>query len=545
MAKVKVDIGRVPQSRGEYVEGKAYKKDNIVTRYGSAFQCVVDSTTTPPATIDASGRVTLGEGWIFFADASGVQEVKNAVEATNAKLDKLAEEVDRMPYDVKDDEADLDIGDTEGYVICRIKDGYVKTKNFDSSAFHRCAYIPKLDTQKSEFRWLDLGNSLSYCAMKYLRYIAISQGVDLANIAVCSVSRQDAYLKDYYNVLHNKDTRTSGLSYDIAKEVGDLAIKVKGHNYSDATNYTEYDGELRRVVPLHTIGTDGSLIDSLLTDNDWDLITIHQKFLANYLYDESEGWTKDLDSTEHSLCNNTSDFDKLIRLLRVKCPKATIGYLAVGVPFGQKDGDSSPSYSPLSLNDTLKSQMEWNKCYHKMTRDSGIDIVIPCGAALNNLRVSSICNLPREGFDEVKSDILTRQGFNYDLVHTAFGAAGYVMSAVLWETILAPKFGKSIVGNTLRELAEDDINTQVQKYLIPSYTDNEGSKVIIDESEGAWNKPLFIGVTSSDGGTTWNYAASSGATIRLTEDVALICQKAAVCAVNDMWNNLNPDKEEI
>jgi hypothetical protein len=81
MAKVKVDIGRVPQSRGEYVDGKSYKKDNIVTRYGSAFQCVVESTTTPPATIDASGKVTLGEGWIFFADASGMAEVKIAVDA--------------------------------------------------------------------------------------------------------------------------------------------------------------------------------------------------------------------------------------------------------------------------------------------------------------------------------------------------------------------------------------------------------------------------------------------------------------------------------
>ena len=91
MAKVKVDIGRVPQSRGEYVEGKPYKKDNIVTRYGSAFQCVVDSTTTPPATIDASGRVTLGEGWIFFADASGVADVKNGVAALERDLGQYAE----------------------------------------------------------------------------------------------------------------------------------------------------------------------------------------------------------------------------------------------------------------------------------------------------------------------------------------------------------------------------------------------------------------------------------------------------------------------
>lgn len=86
MAKVKVDIGRVPQSRGEYVEGKAYKKDNIVTRYGSAFQCVVDSTTTPPATLDASGKVTLGEGWIFFADTSAIS---NAVAEHTEKITNI------------------------------------------------------------------------------------------------------------------------------------------------------------------------------------------------------------------------------------------------------------------------------------------------------------------------------------------------------------------------------------------------------------------------------------------------------------------------
>lgn len=42
---------------------------------------MVESTTTPPATLDETGSVVLGDGWIFFADASGVAEVKNAVEA--------------------------------------------------------------------------------------------------------------------------------------------------------------------------------------------------------------------------------------------------------------------------------------------------------------------------------------------------------------------------------------------------------------------------------------------------------------------------------
>ena len=91
MAKENKTIGRVPVSRHEYTDGATYYKDNIVTRYGSAFQCVVEATTTPPATIDASGKVTLGEGWIFFADASGVADVKNGVAALERDLGQYAE----------------------------------------------------------------------------------------------------------------------------------------------------------------------------------------------------------------------------------------------------------------------------------------------------------------------------------------------------------------------------------------------------------------------------------------------------------------------
>lgn len=91
MAKENKTIGRVPVSRHEYTDGATYYKDNIVTRYGSAFQCVVESTTAPPATIDASGKVTLGEGWIFFADASGVQDAKNGVAALERDLGQYAE----------------------------------------------------------------------------------------------------------------------------------------------------------------------------------------------------------------------------------------------------------------------------------------------------------------------------------------------------------------------------------------------------------------------------------------------------------------------
>lgn len=91
MAKVKKTIGRVPVARFEYTDGETYYSGNIVTRYGSSFQCVVASTTTPPATIDGAGHITLGDSWIFFADATGVEEAKNGVAALERDLGQYAE----------------------------------------------------------------------------------------------------------------------------------------------------------------------------------------------------------------------------------------------------------------------------------------------------------------------------------------------------------------------------------------------------------------------------------------------------------------------
>ncbi len=93
MAKVKKTIGRVPTARFEYTDGETYYSGNIVTRYGSAFQCTAESTTTPPATLDASGKVMLCEGWIFFADASGVADVKNGIAALERDLGQYAEQL--------------------------------------------------------------------------------------------------------------------------------------------------------------------------------------------------------------------------------------------------------------------------------------------------------------------------------------------------------------------------------------------------------------------------------------------------------------------
>lgn len=91
----KEDIGRIPEARGEYVEGQTYYKDNIATRYGSAFQCVAESTTTPPATLDESGNeLVLGEGWIYFADTSIARSVAHSADKTSAEVSALLDGLD-------------------------------------------------------------------------------------------------------------------------------------------------------------------------------------------------------------------------------------------------------------------------------------------------------------------------------------------------------------------------------------------------------------------------------------------------------------------
>lgn len=95
-------VGRVPVSREEYIHGKTYYKENITTRYGSAFQCAVDKTTTPPATLDASGALILGEGWKIFADASAARSADKRINEANAAHDKTTSEVTALIADLQE-----------------------------------------------------------------------------------------------------------------------------------------------------------------------------------------------------------------------------------------------------------------------------------------------------------------------------------------------------------------------------------------------------------------------------------------------------------
>ena len=57
MVSTKLNIGKIPISKGEYQEGIAYQRLNQVTMLGSTYQSKIDDNTSAPAQIGADGAV--------------------------------------------------------------------------------------------------------------------------------------------------------------------------------------------------------------------------------------------------------------------------------------------------------------------------------------------------------------------------------------------------------------------------------------------------------------------------------------------------------
>ena len=439
-------------------------------------------------------------------------------------------------------------------------DGRVKTDSFDSddvsftingmqtelARFQRTVF-PQINYAKSTFRWLDIGNSHSHCSLAYLNYIAKSQGVDLSNVAFCEVSRGGSAFKDWVNGWNDADTsgegdQLTGGMYDAVKDFGGLSVKVTGNTYTEVngTPTPVVDHELGQ-SSTRFWGGDCSIFRSLLQDNEWDLITIHQRYIYNEKYDESDGWVNDLESGTYT---NSGGIKEFVRILKSTNPQATVGFLFALTPFGF-NGESVVYDEDTSLNNTLEAHERWCWTVKKFMKDSGVDLVIPCDTALQNLRISNVPNVENE-WDESETptilDIYDRWGFNFDSAHTsAAGVAPYTLSAVAWEMVFAPRFGVSIMENRLHELKANDLGDgTTTKYLQPSYDDNGVDTIIDDRGTNPWNKPLWVGWNTRESADT-----RATATVRLTDSNRPTCQMAAMLAVSDMWEVNNPNNLTI
>ena len=71
MSTITKSAGFVPSWASPWVSTKTYKLYNIVSHRGNSYISTVANNTTEPATVDAAGVITTGNGWDIFAQGTG------------------------------------------------------------------------------------------------------------------------------------------------------------------------------------------------------------------------------------------------------------------------------------------------------------------------------------------------------------------------------------------------------------------------------------------------------------------------------------------
>ena len=143
--------------------------------------------------------------------------------------------------------------------------------------------------------------------------------------------------------------------------------------------------------------------------------------------------------------NSTAGYlDELISIIKAHQPNAKLGFLLV-----------HSYWSEYSKNTEKSSYERWQLIANSaksFCNDYGVDFVIPYGTAIQNLRSSSLNN----EYD------LTRDG-----THCGYGLVEYTAACCYYESLIAPRCGISVVGNSARI----DVSNKTSKYSSINVTD--------------------------------------------------------------------------
>lgn len=106
MGTTKLNIGKIPISKGEYQEGIAYQRLNQVTMLGSTYQSKIDDNTSAPAQMGADGAVENinTDKWLCIAvgNVSAAKKVVYNNETSGLDAGNVQEAIDEVGSKVSD-----------------------------------------------------------------------------------------------------------------------------------------------------------------------------------------------------------------------------------------------------------------------------------------------------------------------------------------------------------------------------------------------------------------------------------------------------------
>jgi uncharacterized protein YdcH (DUF465 family) len=364
------------------------------------------------------------------ADQADVNALKKSLAALEAEIDKLTSLLDTM---------------MDGYYTSEEIDALLKQMNEDISRLQASVeelekriaetsgtvskmYNPPVNFHKADLKVLDIGNSYTQDAQTYLPQIIAASGID-TDFSLYRAFRPSASFKTWVDCWNDSDNEYYSIDFCAGTSLGGISGSGSA--------------------------SDGALFRKALQSVKWDIILIHQ--VSTYSNDYSL-WEGD---------GAGGYLQELIRIIRVTNPQATIGYLMTHSYRGSYWANSEGS-----------SYLRWRNiadATKQLKLEYGIDFIIPYGTAVQNLRASSL----NDGYE-----------FSEDGTHMGAGLGDYVAGCCYFESLLAPRYGVSIWGNTFR-------------------------LTNLDESKGGRRN--------------------------ITDQTAIVAQKAAILATLDMWNVSDPD----
>lgn len=364
------------------------------------------------------------------ADQADVNALKKSLAALEAEIEKLTSLLDTM---------------MEGYYTSEEIDALLKQMNEDISRLQASVgelemriseasgtvskmYNPPVNFHKADLKVLDIGNSYTQDAQTYLPQIIKASGID-DDFSLYRAFRPSASFKTWVDCWNDSDNEYYSIDFCAGTSLGGISGSGSA--------------------------SDGALFRKALQSVKWDIILIHQVSTYSNDYSLWEG-------------NGAGGYlQELIRIIRVTNPQATIGYLMTHSYRGSYWANSEGS-----------SYLRWRNiadATKQLKLEYGIDFIIPYGTAVQNLRASSL----NDGYE-----------FSEDGTHMGAGLGDYVAGCCYFESLLAPRYGVSIWGNTFR-------------------------LTNLDESKGGRRN--------------------------ITDQTAIVAQKAAILATLDMWNVSDPD----
>ena len=106
MGTTKLNIGKIPISKGEYQEGTTYQRLNQVTMLGSTYQSKIDDNTSAPAQMGANGAVENinTDKWLCIAvgNVSSAKKVVYNNETSGLEAGNVQEAIDEVGSKLSD-----------------------------------------------------------------------------------------------------------------------------------------------------------------------------------------------------------------------------------------------------------------------------------------------------------------------------------------------------------------------------------------------------------------------------------------------------------